>query len=58
MKKKIAIFISLSSLFFAHDNHRIFNLGDFKLESVKTLPGAKLSYVTFGKFNENGVILY
>ena len=48
----VAIFLALSSLLFANGNHKIFKLGDFKLESGKTLPDAKLSYVTHGKLNK------
>ncbi|MCI0529638.1 MAG: alpha/beta fold hydrolase, partial [Nitrospira sp.] len=33
------------------EDHRIFNLGDFPLESGITLPDAKLSYVTHGTLN-------
>ncbi len=50
--KIVIIFFTLSSLLFANDNHQIFNLGDFKLESGEILPNAKLSYVTHGKLNK------
>ena len=48
----VAVFFALSSLLFANGNHKIFKLGDFKLESGKTLTDAKLSYVTHGKLNK------
>lgn len=35
----------------AEGNHKIFDLGDFALESGTALPNAKLSYVTFGELN-------
>ena len=52
---KFPILITLilySPLFYAEGNHKIFNLGDFDLESGITLPNAKLSYVTHGKLNK------
>ncbi len=52
---KFPILITLilcSPLFYAEGNHKIFNLGDFDLESGVTLPNAKLSYVTHGKLNK------
>jgi homoserine O-acetyltransferase len=33
------------------DDFEVFNLGDFALESGKTLPGAKVIYATQGKLN-------
>ena len=47
----ITLFL-LSPFFYAEGNHKLFNLGDFDLESGITLPNAKLSYVTHGKLNE------
>jgi len=56
MKKIIRYNLILISLIFANlafseGNHKIFNLGDYYLESGVTLPKAKLSYVTHGKLN-------
>jgi homoserine O-acetyltransferase len=53
-KSFFTLFIFTSSLLlFAHDDHDIFDLGNFKLESGEILPNAKLSYVTHGKLNKN-----
>ena len=52
---KFPILITLilcSPLIYSEGNHKIFNLGDFDLESGITLPNAKLSYVTHGKLNK------
>ena len=38
----------------AGGDHRIFELGDFVLESGETLPDAKVSYVTHGTLRGNG----
>ena len=51
--KLIIIILLFSSFFYADGDHKIFNLGDFKLESGVVLPNAKLSYVTHGKLNQN-----
>jgi len=45
-------FLTYSSIFFSEGEHKIFNLGDFFLESGVVLPEAKLSYVTHGKLNK------
>ena len=53
LKFPILITLILYSAFsYAEGKHKIFNLGDFDLESGITLPNAKLSYVTHGKLNE------
>ena len=46
------LFCLISTSLFADGNHKIFNLGDFQLESGATLTNAQLSYVTHGKLNE------
>ncbi len=43
----------------SHPEHRIYELGDFRLESGAILPAAKLLYVTYGRLNaagDNGVL--
>ena len=35
------------------DNHSVFHLGDFDLQSGVVLPGARLAYKTYGALNEN-----
>ena len=49
--------ISLAFFFanfsYSDGDHKIFNLGDYRLESGVTLPDTKLSYVTHGKLNAN-----
>ena len=45
------ILVVLSSPSSAGGNHRIFDLGDFLLDSGVVLPSAKLSYVTHGQLN-------
>lgn len=37
-----------------HPQHRLFELGDFRLESGATLPGGKILYVTAGRLNTAG----
>ena len=42
-----------------HPDHRFFKLGDFRLESGKVLPGARMLYVTYGRLNtarDNAVV--
>ena len=51
--KLTLIILLFSSFFYADGDHKIFYLGDFKLESGVVLPNAKLSYVTHGKLNQN-----
>ena len=46
-----AIFLAETSL--GDGGHKIFELGDFYLESGEILPSAKLSYVTHGQLNED-----
>ncbi|MDG2020033.1 MAG: alpha/beta fold hydrolase, partial [SAR86 cluster bacterium] len=48
----LLFFLTFSSIFYSEGEHKIFNLGDFLLESGVVLPEAKLSYVTHGKLNE------
>ena len=48
----LLFFLTFSSIFYSEGEHKIFNLGDFLLESGVVLPEAKLSYVTYGKLNE------
>ena len=53
--KKINLLILcyfLSMSLFAGGTHKLFNLGDFTLESGSVLPNAKISYVTHGKLNQ------
>ena len=40
-----------SSLCLGGGDHKIFDLGDFTLDSGAVLPSAKLSYVTHGQLN-------
>ena len=56
----LLFFLTFSSIFYSEGEHKIFNLGDFLLESGVVLPEAKLSYVTHGKLNEekNNLSLY
>ena len=35
------------------DDHSVFDLGDFELQSGMVLPGARLAYKTYGALNEN-----
>ena len=52
--KKIYILVIvyfLSTSLLAGGEHKIFELGDFSLESGTSLPNAKLSYVTHGQLN-------
>jgi len=35
------------------DDHSVFDLGDFELQSGLVLPGARLAYKTYGELNEN-----
>ncbi len=35
------------------DDHSVFDLGDFELQSGVVLPGARLAYKTYGELNEN-----
>jgi homoserine O-acetyltransferase len=35
------------------DDHSVFHLGDFELQSGAVLPGARLAYKTYGALNEN-----
>ncbi len=35
----------------AHDEQRVFNLGDFTFESGETVPDAYITYVTYGQLN-------
>ncbi len=35
------------------DEHSVFSLGDFELQSGAVLPGAQLAYKTYGELNEN-----
>ncbi|MDH3629725.1 MAG: alpha/beta fold hydrolase [Gammaproteobacteria bacterium] len=35
------------------DEHSVFSLGDFELQSGVVLPGAQLAYKTYGELNEN-----
>ena len=56
MRKLITITFSFtlsvfSSLCLGGGDHKIFDLGDFPLESGAVLPNAKLSYVTHGQLN-------
>ena len=57
MKKEFKIKILAFVLFFSLNSytegeHKIFNLGNFYLESGVVLPNAKLSYVTHGELNK------
>ena len=57
MKKEFKIKILALVLFFSLNSytegeHKIFNLGNFDLESGVVLPNAKLSYVTHGELNK------
>ena len=51
--------LPLSQNALAGGGHKVFDLGDFTLESGVVLPDAKLSYVTHGQLNaaKDNVIL-
>lgn len=56
--QRIASFVAFVLVSFpldavAEGDHRIYELGDFGLESGTVLPNAKLSYVSVGKLNED-----
>ena len=50
--KFLIILLYFSANFYSEGDHKVFNLGDFTLESGTILPNAKLSYVTHGKLNQ------
>jgi homoserine O-acetyltransferase len=47
----VIFFVSLDAT--AEGDHKVFDLGNFTLESGTELPSAKLSYVTLGELNAN-----
>lgn len=55
----LSVLTIISAQILADGDHKVFELGDFRLESGVVLPDAKLSYVTHGEINaeRNNVVL-
>ena len=54
MRYCLSLLTLMAPLLLAHEDQKIFDLGDFPLEVGITLPAAKMSYATHGTLNAAG----